>query len=120
MEGIFIVGSLCLLAYELVKLNKNSAERKMMLQMGVNPNQSAETNKNRTLDFLKWGIVFVGIGFGLLVAELCNQFRCLDKDAAYIAMVLLFGGISFIISHVVVDNQLKKQHKKEDDTSKNE
>lgn len=110
MEAIVITGSFFLLIYGLVKLGKESKDRKMMIQAGFDPTQQpVSSEQNTTLWLLKWGIVFVGIGLGLFLAEILEQYYKMGQDTAYVAMVLIFGGVSFIVSHVIVSNQMKKK-----------
>lgn len=119
MEDIIITGSICLLLYGIMKLNKDAKERKMMIQMGMNPSQpSVQKEQNNTLGLLKWGIVFAGIGLGLLIAEMCAQCLIMDKNTTYVSMVFIFGGISFIISHITVARQIKKNQEKSEKDSK--
>lgn len=121
MESIFIVGISCLFIYGIIKLNKDSKEKAMLIQAGFDPTLKSEKNKHYSnLSLLKWGIIFSGVGLGLFVAEMFYQLFTFDKDAMYIGMILIFGGISFIISHIVVIQQLKNRDSEKKENSSQE
>lgn len=119
MEPIVITGSFFLLIYGIIKLKSQEKERKMLIQAGFDPTQKTSSNaQTSTLTLLKWGIIFVGVGLGLFGAEFVENVFQMDEETAFFSMVLIFGGVSFIISHVIVSKRIKKQENQKENSEK--
>ncbi len=50
---------------------------------------------------LKWGLLFVGIGTGILVGKALAVYTTLEEEPAFFSMICLFGGIGLIIYHMI-------------------
>jgi hypothetical protein len=50
---------------------------------------------------LKFGMLFVGVGLGILVGNLLESQYNFDKGVAYLSMVFLLGGISLILNFFI-------------------
>ena len=75
------------------------AERMAMIEKG----SLAEEGGIRTPNFIgvKMGMLFFGVGLGLVVAYFISQFPGRDQEALYPAMMFLFGGASLVLSYFV-------------------
>ncbi len=77
-----------------------------MIEKGMNP----KTRENRPAPFtsLKWGLVGIGCGTGLLLAYLIDEFaighntgRHHDNPAIYFSLIGIGGGIGLVISYMI-------------------
>jgi len=85
--------------YGVIRLVVHRKERLIMIEKGTNMPEI----KNEGLSFssLKFGIFFIGIGLGVLAANILSVTTKLDTEVAYFSMVFLFGGLSLVIHHLI-------------------
>jgi hypothetical protein len=87
-------------------------ERTKLMDMGLSPQEAKEYFRDlekkpkNPLGTLKWGILFTMIGIGLFLGILLEEAGF--KDELTGVMVLLFGGLGFIIYYFVASSKLKK------------
>ena len=90
--------------FGLVYLQKR--ENLAMIEKGMNP-------KNRAVGpapfrNLKWGLLLVGSGIGLLLAYFIDlTVRSQDPEALYFSLVAIGGGIGLIISYKIEMNEIR-------------
>jgi hypothetical protein len=102
MEQIFdvmIVTVIFTTCYAVVKLLVHRKERLLMIEKGTNMPEIK--NEGFTFSSLKFGIFFLGIGLGVLMANILAVTTKLDKEVAYFSMIFLFGGLALIIHHLI-------------------
>jgi len=85
--------------YGVIKLFVRRKERLIMIEKGTNLPEIKE--QEFTFSSLKFGIFFVGIGLGVLVANIITVTTKIDTEVAYFSMIFLFGGISLVIHHLI-------------------
>jgi len=81
-------------------------ERLALLEKG----QSAsifESRKKVPVD-LKWGMLFVGIGIGILIGRILIELTSMGEEESFFSMVFLFGGLSLVIYHFIAGRLEKK------------
>jgi phosphotransferase system glucose/maltose/N-acetylglucosamine-specific IIC component len=89
-------------------------ERTKLMDMGLSPQEARdyfreqERKPKNPLGSLKWGILFTMIGIGLFIGILLDEAGF--KDELTGVMVLVFGGLGFIIYYFVASTKLKKEH----------
>ena len=95
-----------------------SRENMSMIEKGINPRVGKATPK--PFISLKYGLLFIGLGLGLLSAYLIDinmnhkavtpGGEVYDKDnpAIYFALIAIGGGIGLVISYVVEKKWLDK------------
>ncbi len=87
-------------------------ERTKLMDMGFSPQEARDYFKEidrkpkNPLNTLKWGILLSMIGIGLFLGILLEEAGF--KDELTGVMVLLFGGLGFIIYYFVASSKLKK------------
>jgi hypothetical protein len=87
-------------------------ERTKLMDMGLSPQEARdyfreiEKKPKNPLGTLKWGILFTMIGIGLFIGILLDEAGF--KDELTGVMVLLFGGLGFIIYYFIASSKLKK------------
>ncbi len=99
MEAILIPASVFATIYGIVYLNIRKKERMALLDRGLDPR--AFEKDNTSFSALKYGLLFTGIGLGLLLANILISMGAMEKEAAYFALVSLFGGIALIVDYIL-------------------
>jgi len=79
-----------------------------MIEKGMNPKQFA----NRPVPYLnlKWGLLLIGSGLGLLIAYIADlSLVAIDGEenpTIYFAMIAIFGGLGLIASYKIEKKEL--------------
>lgn len=98
-------------------------ERTKLMDMGLTPQEArdyfreSEKRPKNPLSSLKWGILFSMIGIGLFFGILLDEAGF--KDELTGVMVLVFGGLGFIIYYFVANSKLKKEVQAQQSSSQN-
>lgn len=85
-------------------------ERMAMIDKGVSAStlKGGFTYQPSTLGSLKWGLVALFAGLGILFANYLDE--VMDwGDAAYPSMILIFGGVSLIVFYAIAARKEKKE-----------
>jgi ABC-type Fe3+-siderophore transport system permease subunit len=85
--------------------NRNK-ERMALIEKGGNADMF-RTKGNR-LSSLKWGMLLVGIGIGILFGNIIETTTALEEETAYFSMIFLFGGIA-LISYYLIAGKLENK-----------
>jgi hypothetical protein len=56
---------------------------------------------------LKLGIMSMGIGLGIVIANLLITASLLDEDVAFPSMIFLFSGVGLVVSHYLAEDKPK-------------
>jgi len=100
METQFLIPlSFFAMVYGIVFLFIRKKERLALIAKGTNAT-IFETTKKATSS-LKWGLLLVGIGIGILLGKVLAVYTSLDEEPAFFSMICLFGGIGLIIYHLI-------------------
>ena len=86
--------------------NRNK-ERMALIEKGADP-KLFKRNGNR-LSSLKWGMLLIGAGIGILFGHLLATGTSMTEEVSYFSMIFLFGGIS-LISYYFVAGRLKNNN----------
>lgn len=98
--GIVLLALFVATGYTLYTFIKAShLERMAKIEKGIDTNVPSSS---RYLD-LKLGMLMIGIAFGLLLAYLIERTLNIDEVVFYPSFMLLFGGISLIVSFFLVE-----------------
>lgn len=87
-------------------------ERTKLMDMGLTPQEARdyfrekERRPKNPLSSLKWGILLSMVGIGLFFGILLDEAGF--KESLSGVMVLLFGGLGFIIYYFVASSKIKK------------
>ncbi len=110
MSEIFVPISIFATIYGVVYLLIRKKERMALINRGLDPRafESEKTN----FSSLKYGLLFTGIGVGLLLANILSGLGVMEREAAYFALVCLFGGIALIVDYILEANITKNKGKK--------
>ena len=82
-------------------------ERLAMIEKGVDANLfNRKINHRGTA--LKFGLLFIGAGIGLLLGSLLAAGHYIEEDPAYFSMLLLFGGLGLFVSYKIEKKEDKE------------
>ena len=104
--GIFVPIAFFAMIFGIVYIVVRKKERMLLIQRGADAS-SFESKKNG-IATLKWGLLFLGIGTGILLGRVFAAYTCLGEEASYFSMICLFGGLSLVIFHVLARQMEKK------------
>jgi len=100
------------LVFGIVYLHKR--ENLAMIEKGMNPKEWA--NRPAPYKNLKWGLLFVGAGVGLLLAYFLSEYVLIHRDkygsydndnpAVYFSLIAIGGGIGLISSYRIEKKEL--------------
>ena len=81
-------------------------ENLAMVEKGMNPREHA--NRPAPYRNLKWGLLLIGAGVGLMVAYLLDNYVFLktDNEAIYFALIGIGGGLGLISSYKIEKREL--------------
>ncbi|MCK9204339.1 MAG: hypothetical protein M0P58_07910 [Bacteroidales bacterium] len=109
MNNEFLIPiSLFAMIYGIVYLFVRKKERLALIQKGSDA-KIFETNKNQPSS-LKWGLLLVGIGIGILLGKVLAVYTTLDEEPAFFSMICLFGGIGLIVYHLMARKTEEPPH----------
>jgi len=108
MEAILIplivFSSIFGIAY--VFLNTRNKERLSLIEKGADASLFATKKTHRSNLTLKFGMLAVGIGVGILIASILETYTILDDEIAYPSMIFLFGGL-FLVANALIEKKDK-------------
>jgi hypothetical protein len=82
-------------------------ENLAMIEKGMNP--KAYANRPVPYKNLKWGLVMIGAGVGLLLAYFLNTYVTKeDNDAIWFALLAIGGGLGLVRSYSIEKKELLK------------
>ncbi|MBB2150208.1 hypothetical protein GM920_15005 [Pedobacter sp. LMG 31462] len=91
----------------------SNKEKMAMIERGMEPGLARpRTSAPTPFLSLKFGLLLVGLGIGLLVALFTVRATGIDDEegvAVYFGCLSIFGGLGLIISYAVEKNWLDKQ-----------
>lgn len=89
-------------------ITARNKERMAMIQNGNDPEMFKSKFKFSQYNVFKFGMFLVGIAIGIVVANLFEEAHAMREEVAYPSMILLFGGLSLIVSFLL-RNKLNKE-----------
>ena len=89
-----------------VFLNTRNKERLSLIEKGADASLFESKKTHRSNFTLKFGMLAVGIGVGILVASILETYTLLDEEVAYPSMIFLFGGL-FLVANAMIEKKDK-------------
>jgi len=85
-----------------------------MIEKGVNPAEFKSATPFRlwqgsVLSNLKWGLLLVFAGVGLLVGQQLEYYYGFHEESAVFGSILIAGGLALIIFYIIASKKLKNQ-----------
>jgi len=112
MVEILVPISISLGAFAMVVLLRKfqNAEKLKMIEHGMDPNAHSPKTRGKGL---KFALVAIGVGIGLLVGSVLDSSGIVYEEVAYCSMGFIFGGIGLLIGYILEAKQLKEEEKVE-------
>ncbi len=111
-QPVLILGVIFGAIVAIVYLQVRRKERMALLQ--TNKDASVfKTGDKKESSSLKYGLLLIGVGFGILLANIFVSLDVLTEDVAYFSMIFLFGGIALILDFFLQKKNVKEKEKKE-------
>ena len=89
------------MVYGIVYLIVRRKERLALIEKGADAS-IFETSKSQHSS-LKWGLLLVGTGTGILLGKVLAVYTTLNEEPAFFSMICLFGGIGLIVYHLIAN-----------------
>jgi len=89
-----------------VFLNTRNKERLSLIEKGADASLFASKRNYKSNLTLKFGMLAVGIGVGILIASILDTYTVLDEEVAYPSMIFLFGGL-FLVANAMIEKKDK-------------
>ena len=85
-------------------------ERLKMIEHGMDPHSGRH---GRRSGGLKFALVAIGVGVGLVIGNVLDSAGVLDEEVAYFSMSFLFGGIGLLGGYLIEARQIKQELEEE-------
>ncbi|MCF8360427.1 MAG: hypothetical protein K9H26_16870 [Prolixibacteraceae bacterium] len=82
-------------------------EKMSMIEKGADPALFSRKGRLTSYNTFKYGLFFIGIAIGIVLADLLTNATQLDEVGAYFSMILLFGGLALVVAYLL-RNKLQK------------
>lgn len=109
MTDIIVPVAIFATIYGIIFLSIRKKERMALLDRGLDPRSFEKPTTG--FSTLKYGLLFTGIGLGILLANIIVRAGGMEEEAAYFSFVTLFGGVALIIDYLIERNILRKHDK---------
>ena len=89
----------------------SNKEKMAMIERGMDPGLSKSVAAPQPFLSLKFGLLLVGLGIGLIVALFVSKLSNLSEEeavAVYFGFLGVFGGIGLIVSYVIEKKWIDK------------
>jgi hypothetical protein len=103
---VLIPISVFAMVFGIVYLVVRKKERMALIEKGLTADV-LESHKHAPSS-LKWGLVFLGVGIGILVGRILAEYTTLGEEESFFSMVFLFGGLSLLVYYFIEKNMEKK------------
>src|SRR5512138_2389969 len=98
---ILIPISLFAMVFGIVYLVVRRKERMALIEKGLTADILNSHKRRVVPSSLKWGMLAVGVGLGILIGRILTAYTCLGEEESFFSMVFLFGGFSLILYHFI-------------------
>ncbi|NOU45963.1 MAG: hypothetical protein HOO86_02760 [Bacteroidales bacterium] len=96
--------------YGIFHLFIRRSERITMMEKGLDTSIFYAQNPKPFYNSLKFGMLFIGVGVGILLANILVAVTVIEKEVAYPALIFLFAGIALVLNFVI-DKKDKSENK---------
>lgn len=86
-------------------------ERLALIEKGGDANIFNSTKKSNSFPALRYGLLLIGAGIGILVGNIVAESRVIDDEAAIFSCLMIFGGLGLFASYFIERKEAAKQEK---------
>jgi hypothetical protein len=97
MDEIFVPLGVFGMVVAIIFLVVRKRERLALIEKGADASIFKINKQSNST--LKWGLFLIGLGIGLIIAEILAKSGAMQEEAAYFSMIFLFGGIALLVSY---------------------
>lgn len=101
VTAIMIVGIIFATIYGLFFLFVRRRERLSLIEKGMDVSAFTPKNINTSYISLRFGMLFIGVGLGVLLGNILTATTNLNEEVAYFSMVFLGGGIALVANYLI-------------------
>ncbi|GHN03054.1 hypothetical protein WSM22_45430 [Cytophagales bacterium WSM2-2] len=83
-------------------------ERMAIIEKGLDP--GAFKKASAAVPTLRWALLFIGAGTGLLFAYFLDRAWRME-EVAYFSMILIFGGAGLLLAYIIEERKAKESNK---------
>jgi len=83
-------------------------ERMSIIEKGLNPDFFKRDRGGNPSPVLRWALLLIGAGLGLLVGYFLDEAYRMD-DVAYFSMLMVFGGIGLMLAYIIEEKKASKK-----------
>ena len=87
-----------------VAVTAKNRERLAMIERDMNPFEHRKTRSNGH-GLLKWSLLIIGLGFGVFIGSLFDNYTTLPAEAGYFGSILFFGGAGLLLAFLISKKQ---------------
>ncbi|MEQ9426204.1 MAG: DUF6249 domain-containing protein [Cyclobacteriaceae bacterium] len=87
-------------------------ERMALIEKGADA-KIFQYSSSKSYGPLRFALLMIGLGIGLLVGSLLDEARIVQEEVAYFSMILIFGGVGLYYSHVLEAKKRKEEEAKD-------
>jgi hypothetical protein len=103
---ILVPVSFFAMVFGIVYIAIKRKERRQLIEKGIDA--SLLEPKKSVPSSLKWGMVLVGIGVGILLGKIMAAYTTMGDEASMFSMMCLFGGLALVI-YYFMERSLEKK-----------
>lgn len=81
-------------------------ERMAIIDKGLSPDLFKRDRKESTSPVLRWALLLIGAGMGLLVGYFLDETFRMD-EAGYFASLLIFGGLGLLLAYIIEERKMR-------------
>lgn len=82
-------------------------ERMSIIDKGLSPDLFRRPNDGSPSPVLRWSLLLIGAGLGLLVGYFLDEAYRMD-ETGYFSMLLIFGGLGLLLAYIIESKNAKK------------
>ena len=112
MEAILVPVLISLGAFAMVVFLRKygNTERLKMIEHGMDPHSNSPKTRGTGL---KFALVAIGLGIGLLVGSMLDSSGIVYEEVAYFSMGFIFGGIGLLIGYILEAKKIKEEEEQQ-------
>ena len=103
---IIVPMSFFAMTFGIVYIAIKRKERRQLIDKGLDV--SVLESKKSIPSSLKWGMVLVGVGIGMLLGKIIAAFTSMGEDTSMFSLMCLFGGLALVIYYFLERKMEKK------------
>ena len=105
MVEILVPIALFAMIFGIVYVVSSSHHKQTMalIEKGADPALFRKQFSKHTI--LKYGLLFIGVGVGILLGNVLESMLGVPEETAYFSMILLFGGLGLIAAYIIEGKQ---------------